>query len=294
MRLTRSFVLGENGAASLSCIIIEAGIVNTNFSRFYLIRKLLTRKRTRALLIKACLNGSRERGEHRALPLSAEELARDAEVAVAAGAGALHIHPRNIDGKQSLDAQDQAAAIAAIRARCPGIPIGVSTGIWIEPNPALRLRKVQKWTVLPDFASVNFDEPGVADLCHALLQRGIGVEAGISSIAEARLLSELDLADRCLRILIEPGEDETETALINTSAIIRVLDEQHIQLPRLLHGFAAAAWPILHAALDLGYDTRIGLEDTLTLPDGRTAQGNTQLVSLAVSKSKSMHRANKL
>ena len=244
------------------------------------------------MLIKACLNGSRERGEHPALPLSAQELARDAEAAVAAGAGALHIHPRNIDGQQSLDAQDQAAAIAATRVRCPGIPVGVSTGIWIEPNPALRLRKVLEWTILPDFASVNFDEPGVADLCNALLQRGIGVEAGISSIAEVLLLSELGLTDRCLRILIEPGEDETEAALINTSAIIRALDEQHIQLPRLLHGFAAAAWPILHAALDLGYDTRIGLEDTLTLPDGRTAQGNAQLVSLAVSKSTSMYRAN--
>jgi len=241
------------------------------------------------LLIKACLNGSRERREHLALPLLAEELARDAEAVVAAGAGALHIHPRDIDGKQSLEARDQATAIAAIRARCPGVPVGISTGIWIEPNPALRLRKVQEWTILPDFASVNFDEPGVADLCNTLLQRGIGVEAGISSIAEAHLLSELGLADRCLRILIEPGEDETETALINTSAIIRVLDEQHIQLPRLLHGFAAAAWPILHAALDLGYDTRIGLEDTLTLPDGRTAQGNTQLVSMAVSKSTRTH-----
>lgn len=244
------------------------------------------------MLIKACLNGSRERGEHLALPLSAEELARDAEAVVAAGAGALHIHPRNIDGKQSLEARDQAAAIAAIRSCCPGVPIGVSTGIWIEPNPALRLRKVQQWTVLPDFASVNFDEPGAADLCHALIQRGIGVEVGISSMAEARLLSELGLADRCLRILIEPGEDETEAALINTSAIIRFLDEQYIQLPRLLHAFAAAAWPILHAALDLGYATRIGLEDTLTLPDGRTAQDNTQLVSMAVSKYTRMHRAS--
>jgi uncharacterized protein (DUF849 family) len=245
------------------------------------------------LLIKACLNGSRERGEHLALPLSAEDLARDAAAAVAAGAGALHIHPRNADGKQSLEAQDQATAIAAIRSRCPAIPVGVSTGIWIEPDISRRLQKVQQWTILPDFATVNFNEPGVADLCQALLQRGIGVEAGISTSAEARLLCELGLADRCLRILIEPAEEETEAALINTSAIIRVLDERHIQSPRLLHGFAATAWPILDAALDLGYDTRIGLEDTLTLPDGRAAQSNAELVSLAISKSRIKQRASK-
>jgi uncharacterized protein (DUF849 family) len=245
------------------------------------------------LLIKACLNGSREYREHPTLPISAEELARDAAAVVAAGAGALHIHPRNADGKQSLEAQDQAAAIAAIRARCPGIPIGVSTGIWIEPDARLRLQKVQQWTVLPDFASVNFDEPGVADLCNVLHTRGIGVEAGISTCDEARLLCKPGLADRCLRILIEPGEEETEAALINVSAIIRVLDEEHVQLPRLLHGFGATAWSILDAALDLGYDTRIGLEDTLTLPDGRQAQGNAELVALAVSKSEEKYQGNK-
>jgi uncharacterized protein (DUF849 family) len=246
------------------------------------------------LLIKACLNGSREPGEHQALPLAAEDLARDAEAVVAAGAGALHIHPRNVDGKQSLEAQDQAAAIAAIRARCPGVPVGISTGIWIEPDVSRRLQKVQQWTTLPDFASVNFDEPGVIDLCYALLERGIGVEAGISTSAEAQMLCELGLADRCLRILIEPVEEEAEAALINVSAIIRVLDERHVQSRRLLHGFAATAWPILDAALDLGYDTRIGLEDTLTLPDGRTAQSNAELVALAVSKSRIKERANSL
>ncbi len=43
---------------------------------------------------------------------------------------------------------------------------------------------LQEWTVWPDFASVNFEEPGVVDLCNALLERGIGVEAGLSSAAE--------------------------------------------------------------------------------------------------------------
>ncbi len=246
------------------------------------------------MLIKACLNGNREHGEHQALPLSAEELARDAEAVVAEGAGALHIHPRNSKGQQSLEEQDQAAAITAIRSRCPGIPVGISTGIWIEPDLSRRLQKVQQWTILPDFASVNFSEPGVVDLCYALLQRGIGIEAGLSTSSEAQMLCELGLADHCLRVLIEPAEEEVEAALINVSAIIRVLDKARIRLPRLLHGFAATAWPILDAALDLDYDTRIGLEDTLTLPDGRTAQSNAELVALAVSKSSIKQRASNL
>jgi uncharacterized protein (DUF849 family) len=236
------------------------------------------------MLIKACLNGSREPGTHPTLPLTAEELARDAALVVAAGAQALHIHPRAADGKQSLAAQDQAAAVAAIRTRCPGIPVGVSTALWIEPDVALRLRKVQEWTVLPDFASANFDEPGVVDLCNALLECGIGVEAGISSVAEVELLLTSGFAERCLRVLIEPGEEDASAALASAAAIIHALDEASIRLPRLLHGFDAAAWSVLDATIRYGYDTRIGLEDTLTLPDGSQTAGNAELIELAVSR----------
>ena len=236
------------------------------------------------MFIKACLNGAREPGEHPTLPLTAEALARDAALVVAAGVGALHIHPRAADGKQSLAAQDQAAAISAIRMRCPGIPVGVSTAIWIEPDVALRLRNVQEWTVRPDFASVNFEEPGVVDLCNALLERGIAVEAGLSSVAEVELLLRFGLAGRCLRILIEPVEEEASAALATTAAIVHVLDEASIRLPRLLHGFDTTTWPVLDAALRYGYDTRIGLEDTLALPDGSLASGNAELIALAMSR----------
>ena len=240
------------------------------------------------MLIKACLNGSREPGEHPALPLTPEELARDAQLVVAAGARALHIHPRRAEGQQSLAAQDQAAALSAIRARCPGIPIGVSTIFWIDSDVTLRLQHVQQWTTLPDFASVNFDEPGVAELCDTLLARGIGVEAGLSTVAEADLLLALAIAGRFLRILIEPGEEEAEAALSNAEAIIRRLKEGYNQLPILLHGFGNPTWPVLDAALQRGYDTRIGLEDTLTLPDGSQAKDNAELVAFAVNKAKQM------
>lgn len=234
-------------------------------------------------MLKACLNGSREAGEHPALPLTPDELARDAEAVVAARAGALHVHPRRADGSQSLAAEDIANSLSAIRARCPGIPIGVSTGIWIEPDVTLRLQRVQEWTILPDFASVNFSEPGAAELCQVLAARGVGIEAGLATVADVELLHKLGLADQCLRILIEPTENAIEAVLANTTAMIAALDEAHVQKPRLLHGMNAVAWDVLQVALSLGYDTRIGLEDTLTLPDGQQTQGNAELVSLAAT-----------
>jgi uncharacterized protein (DUF849 family) len=81
--------------------------------------------------LKVCLNGGRSRADHPAVPLSPAELAASAEAAVAAGAEAVHVHPRNADGIESLAAAEIGAAVAAIRQACPGIAVGVSTGLWI-------------------------------------------------------------------------------------------------------------------------------------------------------------------
>jgi uncharacterized protein (DUF849 family) len=242
------------------------------------------------MLLKACLNGTRQPGEHPALPLSAEDLARDAQDAIAAGAGALHVHPRD-DGTETLAAHAVGAALIAIRAACPGTPVGVSTGAWILPDIARRVAIIRSWDVRPDFASVNFSEAGAVDVCAALLDLGVGVEAGIWSPGDARLLLASGLADRCVRVLIELVREQTaDDALATAQAIERVLDDANIRAPRLLHGEEATAWPMLDYALPRGYDIRIGLEDTLILPDGRRARDNAQLVTAAKARARAATR----
>jgi uncharacterized protein (DUF849 family) len=233
------------------------------------------------MLIKACLNGSRAPGAHPALPLSPGELASAARDAVAAGAGALHIHPRRDDGRQSFEPVDVAAALAAVRAASPGIAVGVTTIAAAEPDVARRLALVGAWDTLPDFASVNFSEPGAAELCAVLLAKGIEIEAGLMVPDDARALIESELAGRCLRLLLEPDEPETAAALTTVRAIEALLDDAGVRVPRLLHGVETTAWPLLDKALRRGYDTRIGLEDTLAMPDGSLASDNAQLVEEA-------------
>jgi uncharacterized protein (DUF849 family) len=239
------------------------------------------RKARQLMLIKACLNGSREPGAHPALPLSPSKLAGAARDAVSAGAGALHIHPRRADGRQSFEPDDVAAAVTAVRAACPSVPVGVTTIAWVEPDPARRLALVSAWATLPDFASVNFSEPGAAEICAALLDKGIGFEAGLMLPDDARLLIESGLASGCVRLLIEPDEPEIAAALATVRAIEALLDGVGIRAPRLLHGVDATAWPLLDEALRRSYDIRIGFEDTLTLPDGSPARDNAQLVAEA-------------
>jgi uncharacterized protein (DUF849 family) len=237
---------------------------------------------TPGVLVKACLNGSRRRTEHEALPISAQELALDAARAVGAGAGALHVHPRLADGTETLGADPIGRAIAEIRTACPGTPVGLSTGAWIERDPRRRLAQVESWITLPDFVSVNFSEPGAVDLCERLIDRRIGVEAGLWTVGDADLLARSSLAGRCLRVLIEPREEDTDQAMKTAGAIETRLDENHLRLPRLLHGTGRAAWVVLGLALKRGYDIRIGFEDTLRLPDGRLATNNADLVAAAI------------
>ncbi len=234
------------------------------------------------MLIKACLNGSRRAEEHEALPLSPTALADDALACRQAGAAAVHIHPRGMGGRETLEPDACAAAIEAIRDRCPGLPVGLTTRLWISGSSARRLELIERWTILPDFASVNFSEDGTDELCELLLARGIKIEAGLGSVADARAFVDSGFVERCLRVLVEvePGANDP----IRTAAVIgRVLEGNGIRLPRVQHGVGAAAWPLLEDALVHGYDVRIGLEDTLLKPDGSRAHRNADLVVAAAT-----------
>jgi uncharacterized protein (DUF849 family) len=233
--------------------------------------------------VEACLNGSREPGAHPALPLTAEDLAAAARGAAEAGAFAVHLHPRRADGAQTLDPGPCSEAVAAIRLACPGLPVGLSTAAWIEPDPDRRLSLILGWDPRPDFVSVNLHEPGAVDLVRALPGTGIAVEAGVWTPTSARRLVDDGLDRYCLRVLIEPQEDEPSMALATVAAIDAVLDEAEVPLQRVYHGQDGTAWPVIEAVLLRGDDVRVGLEDILTLPDGRPARDNAALVAAAVA-----------
>lgn len=232
-------------------------------------------------LLQVALNGARHPAEHPALPVAPEQLAAAAADAVVAGAGAIHFHVRGPDGRESLAADDLAAALGRVRAAARGTPVGVSTGAWILGDPTLRLATVERWGALPDFASVNFDETGAVPLARLLRSRGVGVEAGLATREAAERLVDSGLGAQCLRVLLEPQEQDTDAALATVVGLEALLDRGGIRRPRLLHGTGATAWPLIAAAAARGYDTRVGLEDTLTLPDGRPAPGNAALVAAA-------------
>ncbi|MFF9174707.1 3-keto-5-aminohexanoate cleavage protein [Streptomyces sp. NPDC014793] len=229
-------------------------------------------------MVQVCLNGRRSAADGACVPSSPEELARSAAEAVAAGATEVHVHPRTPCGHDSLSPRVLAPVLDAIRARV-AVPVGVTTGAWAEPDPAARLDRVRAWSVLPDFASVNWHEPGAEEVAARLLAMGVGVEAGIWSGTDAAArFAASPLGPRVLRVLAEVTDPVPATAETTARALLERLGAAHGR-PVLLHGEEGGAWPVLRLAGRLGLATRIGLEDTMFLPDGQRATSNAQLVA---------------
>jgi uncharacterized protein (DUF849 family) len=242
-------------------------------------------------LIQACLNGVTSRRQHPRVPYTPAEVADQARRAIAAGAQALHIHPRDPSGAETFEAEHVAATLVAVRDACPGIAVGVSTGLWVTAHDAdRRMALIAEWTgeARPDFASVNFREEGAQELGDALRAGAIGVEGGIWSVDDAKTLVESEMAPDLLRVLAEPKEADPAKALDSALAIEQILSAHDPALRQLHHGAGATTWHVMRWAIERGHDIRIGLEDTNFLPGDRRAVDNEELVEQAAREINSL------
>jgi uncharacterized protein (DUF849 family) len=226
------------------------------------------------MAVMACLNGARTRIEHPAVPLTAAQIAADALAVRDAGAFAVHVHPRDPRGTETMDAVACGAVVAAIDAAAARLPIGLSTAASIDRDPFARAGALRTWRPAPDFVSVNVSELGWAGIMRAARHAGIAVEAGLATSADAVELAGSPFAHQTLRVLIEVEGGAHEARAVAE----RVPDG----IPQLWHGYGARTWEVIAAGAAAGVDVRVGLEDVLELPDGRIAADNAELVRAAV------------
>lgn len=232
------------------------------------------------MIVQACLNGARPASFHPKLPLTAQAMAEDGVGCVAAGAAELHLHPRDAERAESLSAVDD--TMLALRRSCPGTLVGVSTGAWIEADEAKTRLAIEEWSVLPDYASVNLSEPDAPAVMDLLRRRGVGIEAGLATVADAERFVALPGCETVLRVLIEIEEQDLETAFGIADEIAGILARHDVRRSILLHGFDRTVWPFVAKAFERGWSTRVGLEDGGDLPDGVPAADNAALVREAV------------
>jgi uncharacterized protein (DUF849 family) len=103
----------------------------------------------------------------------------------------------------------------------PALPVGPADG------PTQRLAAVRGWSVVPDFASVNWHEAGSVELAGELLERGVGVEAGLWTPEAVESWNAWSQRSRCLRVLLEvpagrPALDNAELVVAARAILDRV------------------------------------------------------------------------
>lgn len=232
------------------------------------------------MLLKAAINGGRERSEHPAVPRTLDQIAEASLAAVAAGADVVHAHVITEGGEQTIAPEHVGAWVRAMREADPSVIIGTTTGLWTVSSHAERMAHLAAWPAdaLPDFASVAFCEEGASEAALLVLERGMILESAVWSWDDVPALLASPTLHRNVRILIEPETEDPDLAVRMCREIAAALREAGVDAPILYHGFDETVWPVVEAAIADGCETRIGFEDGVLLPDGSQPRDNADLV----------------
>jgi len=193
------------------------------------------------IFLQAALNGDRI---HPAAPRNPAAIAEAARAAVDAGAQSVHVHAFDDAGRETLEGAACAKVLRTIRALCPETPISLTTSAAIVGDPEERFSLVEAWEEMPDLVTANQGEPGIVELCELLLSRGVGIEAGLLSIEDARVFVRSGLAGRCHRVLMEPLDAAPDAAVQHAATMDAIVVSAGITLEQVHHGYGIACWAV--------------------------------------------------
>ena len=257
------------------------------------------------VIVSCALTGAVTTKKHcPAIPYTPVEIAEEARRAYEAGATIVHIHARSDDGAPSWDAAVFARIMEETKARCP-VLINWSTGgagpmtsriAHLAQRPAIAALNMgsmnyAKWSEAKrDFAfKFVFANPfeDIIGFARTMKEHGIKPEMECFDTGHAyshTVLESLGLIERPYHFSFIMG------VLGGIPATARHLAFQAQNIPAdarwKVIGISREQWPLAMAALCLGGDVRVGLEDNFYLPDGAMATSNGDLVAAAVQMAK--------
>lgn len=252
-------------------------------------------------VISAALTGAlttRDQCEH--IPYTPEEIAEDAAAAREAGASVAHIHARTPDGSPTFETEVYQEIHDAVRERTD-IVVNFSTGAVGVPVEE-RVEYVRE--TAPEMAALNMGSMNYAKYSESreefvfdmVFENSFSdIRGFVTAMNEAGVKPELECFDTGhvgnARPLVQHGDLEPplQFSLImgvlgGIPASVENLAHQVRQLPETatwqVIGISREQWPLCAAALAMGGNVRVGLEDNFYLPDGEMGT-NADLVAEA-------------
>lgn len=257
------------------------------------------------MMIAVAPNGARKlKADHPAIPLTAAELADEAEACVNAGACMIHLHVRDNEGGHSLDPDRYKEAIAAIRDRVGNqLIIQITTeavGIYFPEEQMASVRAVEPEavsTAIRELVADSDAEKAAKEFYAWATSRNILVQYILYDAAD--VLRFVDLRERGV---LPGGVCSVLYVLGRYSAGQRSQPADLLPFLQAAEGYDAdwhwsvcAFGPLEGAcaltAGGLGGHARVGMENNVLLNDGSLAAGNAALVRQVFDGAAMMSRA---
>lgn len=236
------------------------------------------------------------------IPYTPEEYAAESRRAYEAGASVVHIHARYPDGQPSYRVEEYAAITDAILAETPEIIINFSTGAVGVPME----ERVHHVTALkPELGALNMGSMNYAK--YSRKRKSL-----VFDLVFANPFSDITfLIDKMNSVNVKPECECFDTGHIGNvlplidmglieppiqySLILGVLGGAPADARTLAHmasllpdrstweviAISRKQWEMVAAAVSLGGNVRVGLEDNFYLPSGEMAASNGDLVGAA-------------
>jgi 3-keto-5-aminohexanoate cleavage enzyme len=254
------------------------------------------------VVISAALTGVLStRNQCPAIPYTPNEIGEEAKRAADAGAAIVHIHARTPDGGPDWKGETFAEIFNEVRARTDVI-VNFSTGA-IGVPPEDRVAHIRD--LRPEMAALNMGSMNYAIYSekkktfyhdHVFANSFKDIQFFLEIMKNARVRPEMECFDAGhignTRPLIDMGvlAPPFQFSLImgvlgGIPGTTRHLVDQVDSLPPGSHwqviGIGLNQWPLVAAAITMGGNVRVGLEDNFYLEDGKMAKSNGDLVEKA-------------
>ena len=256
-----------------------------------------------ACIITCALSGvAASREQCPAIPYTPSEYAAEARRARDAGAAVVHIHARYPDGRPSYRVEEYQAITEAILAETPDIVINYSTGavgIPIEERVhhitalkpelgALNMGSMNYAKYSPKRKALVFDfvfANPFSDITYLLDQmNSVGVKPECECFDTGHIGNTFPLMD--MGLLGDPAQYSLVLGVLGGAPPdARTLAHMASLLPTSstweVIGISRKQWELISAAIALGGNVRVGLEDNFYVPKGNMATSNGELVAAA-------------
>jgi len=236
-----------------------------------------------------------------AIPYTPREIGEEAKRAADAGAAIVHIHARTPEGGPDWRVETFAEIFAEVRARTDVI-VNFSTGAVGVPREE-RIEHISE--LRPEMAALNMGSMNYAIYSekrkvfyhdHVFANPFHDIQFFLETMNTAGVRPEMECFDAGhignTRPLIDMGvlEPPFQFSLImgvlgGIPGTTRHLVDQVDSLPEGSHwqviGIGLNQWPLVAAAITMGGNVRVGLEDNFYVEEGRMARSNGELVEKA-------------